>query len=387
MQDTRIKSAESVSPLRLIPLLIVLLLGAAGVWSALGPSAVLSPRHALPRPIVLSATPHVSEQRCAECHSDITDDYPAVPHARTLSRATQEEMLNSFAGRTFRHDPSQVDFYYRSQAGRLLVSTPGYARELTIDWIFGSGTHARTPLITWTDDNGNTSAIEHSVSWYPDQELGVTLEMEKLKETSGIFCLGLPRSAAETINCFGCHCTHVPTNGERIQFEGIQPGIGCSRCHWNTTRHVHEMDLGLSSTIERFSQMTPEESVNRCGECHRRADEMSGEITPEDETLVRFASVGLVQSACFKQQREVLPASDRLARLDCTNCHDPHRPTSRDWRIHAAVCLDCHDAAHNRAPDCSAANREDNCLSCHMPQLPANAHLKFTDHWIRVRDK
>ena len=387
MRNARIESAERVSAQRLIPSLIVLLLGAAAVWSAQGPSDFLSPRNATPRPIVLSSAPQVSEQRCAECHSDITDAYPSVPHARTLSRATQEEMQISFAGRSFRHDQSEADFHYRSQDGRLLVSTPGYARELTIDWIFGSGTHARTPLITWTDNEGNTSAIEHSVSWYPDQELGVTLGMEKLNETSGVLCLGLPRSAAETINCFGCHCTHVPTDDGRIQFEGIQPGIGCSRCHWNTTRHVHEMDLGLSSTIERFSLLTPVESVNRCGECHRRADEMGGEITPEDETLVRFASVGLVQSACFKQQQDVLLAPGRSARLDCTSCHDPHRPTSRDWRIHAAVCLDCHDAAHNRAPDCSTANRDDNCLTCHMPQRPANEHLKFTDHWIRVRDK
>ncbi|MEJ7590893.1 MAG: multiheme c-type cytochrome [Planctomycetaceae bacterium] len=305
-------SPDTVALLRLILLLVVLLLGAAHACSERGRVPFLSSQTELPKPVVLSSAPQVSERRCAECHSDITDAFSKVPHARTLTRATREDVLKCFAGRSFHRDSSELDFHYRFEDDRLLVSTPAYARDLTIEWVFGSGTHARTPLITWTDDQGNTSAIEHSVSWYPDQKLGVTLGMEKLKESNGILCLGLPRSSAETINCFGCHCTHVPTDGKRILFEGIQPGIGCSRCHWNTTQHVHEMDLGLSTTIERFSRMTPQESIDRCGECHRRADEMGGEIRPEDETLPRFASVGLVQSACFKRQEEVLPLGNQL---------------------------------------------------------------------------
>lgn len=343
-------------------------------------------RSTTPRPAVSSTrTPRAAEQRCLECHVGITDAYRSAPHARTLVRATDPEVVSLFAGRSFHREDVDVTYDYEVRDGRLLVSSPAYGRELTIDWIFGSGTHARTPLMTWTDIAGQTSAIEHSVSWYPGGDLGVTLGMDETQESAGIHALGHPRPSSETINCFGCHCTFVPTDRGRILFDRIEPGVGCARCHWNTRQHVEEMDHGLPTTIERLSGLTPRESVDRCGECHRRADEMGAPILPDDPSIARFASVGLVQSACFLQQSEITLADGKPARFDCVSCHDPHRPTSRDWRAHTAVCLTCHDAAHDRAPDCPSATRQENCLSCHMAKVPANEHLKFTDHWIRVR--
>lgn len=365
---------------RWIPVLIVGLLATA-VGAALGPFHPAPPQPAFES----SQTPRAAERRCAECHADIADAYRSAPHARTLVRAADKAAASQFAGRSFHRDDSGVDFHYKLRDGLLFVSSPAYARDLPIDWMFGSGTHARTPLITWTDDTGGTSAVEHGVSWYPGGKLGVTPGMEEIKDSVGIQAVGHLRPSAEAINCFGCHCTFVPTDGGRILFDQIEPGVGCARCHWNTQQHVREMDRGLPSTIERFSQLPPQEAVDRCGECHRRADEMGGPIEPEDQTIVRFASVGLVQSACFLRQSEVTRDDGQPARFDCASCHDPHRPTSRDWRTHAAVCLKCHDAAHNRAADCPAASRADNCLNCHMPQIPTNEHLHFTDHWIRVR--
>lgn len=376
--------ARLLSQLR-VSVLLLLMLGTIVVWSGRSQLSDVTAKLAPSPPSVSSPVSPVSEHRCAECHSDITDTFQTVPHARTLARATQEDVLNGFAGRSFSNPLSNVNFHYRHHGDHLLVSTPAYSREMTIAWVFGSGKHARTPLITYTDGEGRTSSIEHSVSWYPKQQLGVTLGMEKLDVSNGVLCLGVPRTPAETINCFGCHSTHLAIEEGHILLDEIQPGIGCARCHWNTARHVQEMDLGLATTIERFKDLTPQESIDRCGECHRRADEMGGEIKPDDPTLPRFASVGLVQSACFKQQSDMLQVNGKPMRLDCTNCHHPHQPTSPDWRVHVSVCLNCHDSSDKRATDCKSATRDANCLTCHMPKLPANEHLSFTDHWIRIR--
>jgi hypothetical protein len=340
-----------------------------------------------PLPVILSSALRISETRCAECHSDITDDFALAPHSRTLQRVSNPELLKNFAGREFQHPNSKNIFKYQHSGDELTVHTSAYGRDLPIDWIFGSGTHARTPLMTWTDLDGNTSGLEHCVSWYPGDELGVTLGMENLKDQVGIFALGAPRSPAETINCFGCHSTFIPTRAKKIHFDKIEPGIGCVRCHWNANQHADEMEHDWESTIEKISRLTPTESVDRCGECHRRADEMDGPILASDDSLPRFASVGLVQSPCFKQQADVTLADGTIARLDCTSCHDPHQPASHDWKVHTAVCLNCHDAGHDRAIDCTQATRKDNCLTCHMPKLPANEYLNFTDHWIRVREE
>ena len=32
-----------------------------------------------------------------------------------------------------------------------------------------------------------------------------------------------------------------------------------------------------------------------------------------------------------------------------------------------------------------AAGHVDGCLQCHMPKVPLNRSVSFTDHWIRVR--
>jgi hypothetical protein len=361
-------------------MLIVALLG-AGVFA----SWTHAPRD-VPRPAVTSpATPRVSPKRCAECHPDIAQTFHTAPHARTLRRATDAAVLGRFAGRSFHRRDSNVEYHYRQREGQLFVSTSAYARDLPITWVFGSGSHAQTPVITWTDKKGKITAIEHAVSWYPPGRLGVTLDRDKWNAPSGIEAIGRHWGPAETVNCFGCHSTFVPTRGRQIAFDRIQPNISCVRCHWDTQGHVDEMEQGKPATIERFSRMTPRESVDRCGECHRRADEVGGPITPDLKMIVRFAPVGLVQSPCFKKQREVVLDSGQPARMDCTTCHDPHSPASRDWHFYRNKCLSCHDAAHNRAADCSVATSRDNCLKCHMPKVSMSRHLKFTDHWIRIR--
>lgn len=325
-----------------------------------------------------------SEQRCAECHAEIVDGFALAPHSRTLTRATDKSVIAEFAGKMFHRNDTGVDFEYELLDGRLFLSTSAFSRKLPIDWIFGSGTHARTPLMTWTDVNGATSGLEHCVSAYPHGVLGTTLGLEELQENAGILALGHPRPPNETINCFGCHCSHVAVTDELIDFEATQPGISCNRCHWDADTHADQMENGRPTTIERFSQLSSLESVNRCGECHRRADEIGGPLDPADTTLPRFASVGLVQSPCFLQQDSVPTASGMGIRLDCTSCHDPHGPTRREWQFHTAVCLNCHDQSNHKAVDCSAASRSDNCLTCHMPKVAAGEHLSFTDHWIRV---
>ncbi|QDU40960.1 hypothetical protein Mal4_53230 [Maioricimonas rarisocia] len=337
-------------------------------------------------PAVLSANaPRVSEERCAECHSDITDTFPETPHARTLHHVSEAGIAERFAGRSFTHPQTGARFDYTLEDDRLTVSTPAYARELAIEWIFGSGTHAQTPLITWTDEEGRTQSIEHCVSWYPTGELAATLGTEALPDATGVQALGHHRGPAQTMNCFGCHSRYVPNTDGRILFDHLQAGIGCARCHWDVEQHVAEMDAGEEASIERFAALAPREAVDRCGECHRRAQDMGGPIEPDDESIARFAPVGLVQSPCFQQQDEVRLPSGEPVRLDCTTCHDPHRPSSNDWQTYVRSCLQCHGAGHDNTSVCSSPRTEQNCLPCHMPKVPANEHLEFTDHWIRVR--
>lgn len=367
-------------PQRLAAVVIVIALIAAAVagsWFGRQPP---------PRPAVFSAaTTRGDPQRCAECHAEITDQFSLAPHSRTLHPGTSAEAIERFAGRSFQRADSGVSFQYHQHDGEVRLATAAYPRELPLTWLFGSGTHAQTPLITWTDDDGRTAAIEHAVSWYPPGDLGVTLGADTLTDTTGVNALGRHWRAAETANCFGCHSTYVPVESGRIDFHRLIPNISCARCHVDTQRHLDEVDRDRPVSIERLSSLSPMEAVDRCGECHRRASEMGGEIEPDNPTIVRFAPVGLVQSPCFQKQADVKLDNGEPARLDCATCHDPHRPAIHDWQHHAAVCRTCHANTPGHAPECSSATLTGNCLPCHMPQVPSNPHLKFTDHWIRIR--
>jgi hypothetical protein len=335
------------------------------------------------------ATPEVlSGSSCMACHAEISESHAQSPHGRTLMRLETAAQKRLLAGRTYVRPDTGVSFAYRLDGDRLLLESSASARSREVTWLFGSGRHAQTPLLTWLDAAGRTASIEHSVSLYPDGQLDMTLEMEAVTDTLGLPALGNYRSCGETANCFGCHSTWVPLEGDRIREEAVVPGVGCLRCHADAAEHAAAMERGVEFPLERLSGLSPRESVDRCGECHRRADELGGPLQPDNPTLARFASVGLVQSRCFLMQPHGpdQTGAGGAGRFDCLSCHSPHAETMSSWQTHTAVCLQCHQPPASEGSggfDCPAAGAADNCLTCHMPKVRAGNRLQFTDHWIR----
>jgi hypothetical protein len=325
---------------------------------------------------------------CISCHSDISESHASSPHGRTLMRLDSTAQKQLLAGRAYTRPDTGVRFEYQLEGERLMLKSSASDRSREVTWLFGSGRHAQTPLLTWLDTAGRTASLEHIVSLYPDGSLDTTLEMEAVTDTLGLPALGNYRSCGETAHCFGCHSTWVPLERDQIQEHAVVPGIGCLRCHSDAAAHAAAVEQGIDFPVERLSRVSPRESVDRCGECHRRADEMGAPLMPDNATLARFASVGLVQSRCFLLQPHGVDRSGvgRDGRFDCLSCHSPHDETSASWQTHTAVCLQCHQppaAKQNFA--CPSASSTDNCLDCHMPKVRTGNHLQFTDHWIRVR--
>jgi hypothetical protein len=327
-----------------------------------------------------------TQQRCAECHSEVVESFATTPHSRTLRRAIDESVLGKFAGQSYTNPRNHSTFSFEVRDGRLWVSPSSYGRDLPVDWIFGSGTHALTPLVMFPVEGLGIRPLELGVSWYPGRGLDATLDREN-PDAAGLASLGAFHMTTELAACFGCHSTRLPLDAQQqIRFDLIEPNLGCARCHFDADRHEREQLDNGQGAIENLTQLSPLDAVNRCGECHRRAAEQDpAAIREHDPSIDRFASVGLVQSPCFLRQAEVTLEGNVPARMDCVTCHDPHRPASKDWRHYTASCLKCHDAAHGRSKDCPVAAREDNCLTCHMPPRQVNPYLSFTDHWIRVR--
>lgn len=314
----------------------------------------------------------VDESRCSECHTE-PELFAETGHARTLTPARSDAslaLLKSLAG--IEHAEG---IRIAADAGGVCAihESDGRTQELHLDWCFGSGEHARTWVGTLTDSWGATDLVEFRWTWYDSIDGFAVTPGQPEQGVGGYFdALGVLHDHPKTRRCFACHASYLPVDDGRLDESELKPGVTCQRCHGPRKRHVETAGAIKDSFWREASQM---ESVNRCAECHRRADEQRpGDIRPDNADIVRFQPVGLVQSACFQASPE----------MTCMTCHDPHRPLEAQDSLGIWQCVQCHDSAHEGQTMCGAGHLDD-CLRCHMPKVPLSAPLQFTDHWIRIR--
>ncbi|WP_339734349.1 multiheme c-type cytochrome [uncultured Gimesia sp.] len=369
-----------------IPALLILLLAFASgtAWYLYGSQGNIS---FVPK--VRSSEQPVKMKQCCECHEKVCHQFSGAPHLRTLRKATDSDVLEKFAGKEITLKENGLTYRFYAEDDALWVKCDSYPSPVRIEWVFGSGLHAMTPVSLFPNEAGESVLLQHIVSWYPPGKLGVTLGLQNLAHNkTGIQTLGEVSSHAKTMNCFGCHTSYLGDVPGEIDQSQMITGISCARCHLNGEEHIKAVERGDKDLhILNWNQLTPLKSINRCGECHRRSDQLeSDEIHPDNDLLIRFAPVGMSQSPCFLKQSEVKLADGKPARFDCTTCHNPHQQASRDPEVYRKVCLNCHSDLKDHAPVCSKESMQSQCLQCHMPPVEVHDNLSFTDHWIRIRE-
>ncbi|MDA1161697.1 MAG: multiheme c-type cytochrome [Planctomycetota bacterium] len=362
----------------------------AGLGIAIRPQTEDAEPPALVHTITSNETP-VSMAECRQCHEQEVEAFEAAPHLHTLWKPDDPLVVSRFDHGKFRWptpgtDGQEFQFQFDDDGDGLKLSCDALPESARFDWVLGSGRHAMTPVELKTDADGQTILKQLSVTWYPGIGTGVTLGQDpNIPPPHDLNAFGEWLPHAEAKNCLGCHATHLPVTGGVIDEARIIPGVRCARCHENGREHIRKANEGSPTGMVRWSKLSPRESINRCGECHRRADQLTKiDLDSERKELIRFASVGLVMSPCFHGQDE--SESTRPAvRLDCLACHDPHRPAESAPDRYVEICNRCHAGSKQFAPDCSSSRTDRNCLPCHMPGVEIAPNLTFTDHWIRVR--
>ncbi len=380
-----------------------------------------------------AAPGYVDDRACAGCHADLYRAYREVGMAQAFFRPRPERVIEDFE-QGFYHPKSGRHYRMTLRDGRYVfrrhqldaAGRPVHVFEQAVDWILGSGHHARTYL--YRSPEGELYQLP--LAWYTQTgSWGMAPGYDRPDH------LGVTRRVRR--ECMFCHNAYpdVPA-GSDLSYDGPQTfpaelpeGLGCQRCHGPGAEHARTgmrepVDPArLASTILNPGRLPPRLRDDVCYECHmqpsvalagvrrfgrgdysfRPGEPLADYLVQVDvdeegrERSERFEinhhPYRLEQSRCFEES---------AGALSCLTCHDPHRKVKEPERAahYRAACLGCHqvDACGLEAMVVAAPGAADpgaalpaadpsDCAACHMQKRRTQdvVQVVMTDHLIRRR--
>lgn len=328
-----------------------------------------------------NAPTYVGREQCAECHHDNFKQHAAHGHASTFDEVARTNLPDIFDQQTFDGgDDYGVYKYSKDDAGNLTVSLPGPegSSKLDLQYVLGSGHNARTILTLQRAADGITEGVEHRVSCYPNQRLGMTVGHSQKKPERELERFGDITRGELTQRCVYCHTTTAVLTEGRI--DNLVSNVNCEKCHGPGSEHVRQARESKDPPPYSVgaADWDVESEIQLCGDCHRLPRSITKqELRDYPSTLARFQPVGMLRSKCYL-------ASGR--QMKCSTCHDPHQSVHGiSQQQHEQKCIQCHDTSENAHTICPVS-AERNCIKCHMPKVPQEQGIEFHDHWIRVHE-
>jgi predicted CXXCH cytochrome family protein len=363
-------------------------------------------------------TGYVDAQVCATCHGQIARTFQKTGMARSFYRPTAGNLIEDYAkANTFAHKPSGLHYRMIERDGRFFERrfTLGMdgkeenVREETIDYVLGSGNHARTYMHRTTQGK----LIELPVSWYVEKQgyWNMSPGFDRVDQQDMQGAIGE--------DCMFCHNAYPehqkvtqPNHDFSVFPAKLPEGIDCQRCHGPGAAHVAAATGGeaslqqIRSKIVNPAKLSRDRQMEVCMECHMETSALHvpnairnydrapysfhpGEKLGEfktyferpkdpkgDEFEVAHAGYQLQRSACY-----------RNSQMTCLTCHNPHDiPRGEEAkRQYIAVCEKCHQKVSHQNV---VMTKGSDCLSCHMPKrrTEGSVHIVLTDHYVqRVR--
>jgi hypothetical protein len=329
-----------------------------------------------------SGDDYVGTAACVRCHTSQGKVFPETGMARAAVSAPDAASLRENPHLGFEIGSYRYQIDSSAQSNILKVSSRGSSLSANLLWAFGMGRIGQTYVYKEKDQYYESHLTfysgTHSLDITPGHTRSTPLNLEQ--------AAGRHISSDETHRCFGCHTT-ASTIKNRFSPQTMFLGVTCEACHGPGADHVAAASSGnnelITASIMNPARLTPVESVDFCGACHRTwQDVVSDGPTRTGMLNIRFAPYRLENSQCWKKGG---------GRITCMMCHDPHRPLSLDPESYDSPCLQCHLAADaKRSGDdqrtaCTVGVKL--CVTCHMAKFRNSAlHTAFTDHWIRIAE-
>ena len=321
------------------------------------------------------------DKACNECHSKKTSSQLTTPMAQAAVRLAPGTPSPEIVAATLQLGPYLYRISSDPLGSRLAVSANKQSITASIAWIFGAGVHGQTYIL---DHDG--ASYESQVSGFAALH-GLDLTPGHVSLGSGNLqnALGERLSTSAAARCFACHTTYSTTNSKFDASRAV-PGIHCEQCHGPGLEHINAIHADEPAeaikAILNPADLSPVESVDFCGACHRTMMDVVESTEAYGPINVRFQPYRLEKSRCWGSQGD--------GRLTCVACHNPHEPLVRTASYYDQRCMACHAARGSESPGhgaspavCPVASA--NCTSCHMPKSDVpEMHAKFSDHFIRI---
>jgi hypothetical protein len=344
---------------------------------------------------------YVGSRKCTGCHRDEYKSYLQTTHSRSLGEVhvAQEppdgECLHELSGRSYRIYRNGATLrlreFIQDADGREVVLVDHAAR-----FALGSGNYSRMYLVKVDD-----FLIEAPVTWYPRRKIwGMSAGYEKDPHQRGF-------NRAIDAGCLYCHAGRVETIGSAAErLHVAEMAIGCERCHGPGELHVKERQARLpiresvDDSIVNPRHLPRERQEDICSQCHLSG---AANVAVRGRSKTDFRP-GMRMSDFVVNYRIDRPESAmsvsgqieqmRLSRcyiasktMTCTTCHDLHGPPGKMGRVEhfRNKCLSCHKTESCGLPVKARKEKEDNCITCHMPRGPTDIpHFSFSHHRVGI---
>jgi len=337
---------------------------------------------------------------CGECHADRAKTYQHVGMARAFSKPRPSNLIEDFDAPPYFHETSKQYFEMRRRGADVLFrryqltpdGVPVNVYEQIVDWILGSGNHARTYL--YRTPGGELYQLP--ISWYSQtREWAMAPGYDRADHE------GVTRRVRH--ECMFCHNAYAATAPEPLSYwrsqsfpANLPEGLGCQRCHGPGAQHAKD---ATRASIVNPARLDRQRRNDVCYQCHmqpavslpgtRRFGRDIYSFRPGQLLRDYAAQIDIVEHDLPRAERfEINHHPYRLeqsrcftgseGRLGCLTCHDPHRKVAEADRAahYRKACMSCHATPHNVESDCT---------SCHMQARRTQdvVHVVMTDHLIR----
>lgn len=348
---------------------------------------------------------------CASCHRAIWETYRQTGMGRSFYRPTAENM-RGVNNATYYHKASDSYFKILERSGKFVQRRHQLDRagretnvlEKQIDFIMGSGNHARTYL----HRTARNTLLELPLGWYADKGGYVAMNPGYDRADHD----GFRRKVA--YECMSCHNAYpkIPSGHERpfaepVYADPLPEGIDCARCHGSGDAHVKmAVTAGaqredIRKAIVNPARLSRDRREEICIQCHLettsfplpnslpRYDRGPFDFQPGEALSTAWLFFDHAPQAGRGDKFEIVNAVYRMRKskcyteskgaLECRSCHNPHDVPRGERAVanYDAACRNCHAR--------TAHAERSGCADCHMPKRRTEdvVHSLATDHLIQ----